>query len=105
MDEVTANYFTPLSKHPALVAELVRSPDIPVETCRRAAAVLGLEEVLAEKLPAADGDELSDLLHLAAFGVCRQRETVQLLAQDARATPKAKLAAARKLRDPQLVRA
>ncbi len=102
MTESPAGYFAPLSKHPALLAELVRSS---VDNSRRAAAVLGLEAVLAETLPAADDAELSELLHLAAIGACRQRETVLLLAQDARATAKAKLAAARKLRDAELVRA
>ena len=76
--ESLQEYFAPLSKHPALLAELARSS---VDNCRRAAAVLGLDAVLAEKLPAADDAELSKLLHLAAVGVYRQRETVLLLAR------------------------
>ena len=86
-DEALARYLTPLlSKHPAMLSELACSADLPMKSCLRSGAVLGVEAVLFEKLLAADDAELSKLLHLAAVGVHRLRETVQRLAQDARTT-------------------
>ena len=72
-DEALARYLTPLlSKHPAMLSELACSADLPMKSCLRSGAVLGVEAVLFEKLLAADDAELSKLLHLAAVGFWRR---------------------------------
>jgi hypothetical protein len=100
-DITLSKYFKPLASHPALVSELVLLADEP-DGCL-AAALLGLEAVLVEKLPAFGVGEVSGLLRLAAK--VGQHETVQLLFKDVRASTRAKVAAARTLRDLELVRA
>jgi hypothetical protein len=102
-DVILSKYFKPLASHPALLSELVLSADVPRWESVKAAALLGLEAVLVEKLPAARVGEVSGLLRLAA--TVGQHDTVHLLFKDVRASTQAKLEAARKLRDPELVRA